>query len=95
MSRGMSKVMNPAGKVLHDRGTSSRPSPPTGVGDEHRGNVKGAQSGGSRAEAAGMGPGSSHLGHAVGELRAQHPHHHSAGGRHSHGHPEHNHRDLK
>ena len=125
MAKGISKVSDPYGKVLHDRDTSSKPSPAAGVGDEHRENVRGAQEGGSAAEAAGMGPGKSHLGHAVEELHAQHPHHHSVGGIHhttdhirhvpmhglavesrhensahmkpgpSHGHPEHNSRDLK
>jgi len=79
---GMSKERDPYGKVLHDRDTSSRPSPPTGVGDEKHENVRGAQEGGSRAEAAEMGPGRSHLGHAVEELHRQHPHHHSEGGIH-------------
>lgn len=123
MGKGMMKERDPAGKVLHDRDTSSRPSPPAGIGDEKRPNVRGAQEGGSEAEAAG--PGKSHLGHAVEELHSQHPHHHSVGGVHhttdhirhvpmhglavesrhehsahmrpgkSHGHPEHDERDLK
>lgn len=78
----MNKERNPMGRVLHDRGTSSKPSPPTGVGNERRENVRGAQGGGDRAEAAGMGPGRSHIGHAVEELKKQHPHHHSEGGIH-------------
>jgi len=82
MSKGISKERNPMGRVLHDRGTSSKPSPPAGVGNEKHENVKGAQGGGSRAEAAGMGPGETHLGHAVAELHSQHPHHHSVGGVH-------------
>lgn len=122
---GLAKERNPYGRVLHDRGTSSKPSKFEGIGNEKHENVRGAQEGGDRAEAAGMGPGHSHLGHATAELRAQHPHHHSVGGVHhtadhirhvpmhgmgvesrhghsarmspgrSHGHPEHNHRDLK
>ena len=81
MAKGMiSKESNPMGRVLHDRGTSSKPSPPTGVGNEKHENVRGAQEGGSRAEAAG--PGKSHLSHATEELHRQHPHHHSEGGIH-------------
>jgi hypothetical protein len=82
MAKGMMKETNPMGKVLHDRDTSSRPAPPTGVMNERKPNVQGAQEGGSMAEAAGMGPGKSHLGHATEELRKQHPHHHSEGGIH-------------
>jgi len=129
MAKSMSKERNPYGRVLHDRDTSSKPSPPTGVENERHPNVKGAQGGGSRAEAAGtrgdLGPGHSHLGAATAELRSQHPHHHSVGGIHhtddhmrhlpmgglgapgrhhhsahmhegrSHGHPEHERKDLK
>jgi len=80
--KGLSKESNPMGRVLHDRGTSSKPSPPTGVGNEKHEDVKGAQSGGSRAEGAEIGPGTSHLGHATEELHRQHPHHHSEGGIH-------------
>ena len=83
---GLAKEHNPYGRVLHDRDTSSKPSPPTGIGDERKPNPKGAQEGGSRAEAAGtrgeLGPGHSHLGHAAEELHKQHPHHHSHGGIH-------------
>lgn len=79
---GLSKERNPMGRVLHDRDTSAKPSPPTGVGGERKENIRGVQEGGSRAEAAGMGPGRSHLGHAVEELHSQHPHHHSIGGIH-------------
>jgi hypothetical protein len=75
-----SKERDPAGKVLHDRDTSSKPSPPAGIENERHENVRGAQEGGSRAEAAG--PGRSHIGHAVEELHRQHPHHHSEGGVH-------------
>ena len=86
MAKGMSKERNPYGRVLHDRGTSSKPSPPTGIGNEKHENVRGVQEGGSRAEAAGtrgdLGPGTSHLSHATAELHAQHPHHHSVGGVH-------------
>lgn len=81
MGKGMmAKETNPMGRVLHDRDTLSRPSPPAGVGNEKHENVRGAQEGGSRAEAAG--PGKSHLHHAAEELRSQHPHHHSMGGVH-------------
>ena len=80
--KGISKESNPMGRVLHDRGTSSKPSPATGVGNEKHEDVRGAQEGGSRAEGAEMGPGKSHLGHAVEELHRQHPHHHSEGGIH-------------
>ena len=80
MAKGMSKETNPMGRVLHDRGTSARPSPPTGVGNERKPDVRGAQEGGSRAEGAGVGH--SHLSHATAELHAQHPHHHSVGGVH-------------
>jgi hypothetical protein len=82
MKNGMSKVADPAGRVLHDRGTSAKPSPPTGVGNERKPDVRGTQEGGSAAEAAGIGPGKSHLSHATAELHAQHPHHHSMGGVH-------------
>jgi hypothetical protein len=78
--KGLMKESNPAGRVLHDRGTSSKPSPAAGVGDEKHENVRGAQEGGSCAEAAG--PGKSHLSHATEELHRQHPHHHSEGGIH-------------
>jgi hypothetical protein len=82
MGKGMSKVSDPYGKVLHDRDTSSKPSPPAGVANERKPNLKGTQEGGSRAEAADMGPGKSHLRHATEELKRQHPHHHSEGGVH-------------
>ena len=79
---GMNKEKNPYGKALHDRGTKDVPAKYEGVGNERKADVRGAQEGGSRAEAAGMGPGHSHLGGAVKELREQHPHHHSEGGIH-------------
>jgi hypothetical protein len=82
MGKGMSKVNDPYGRVLHDRDTSSKPSPATGVMNERKPNVRGAQEGGSRAEGADMGPGKSHLSHATEELKRQHPHHHSEGGVH-------------
>ena len=80
------KEHNPYGKVTHDRGTADRPAKYAGIGNEKHPNVKGAQEGGSRAEAAGtrgdLGPGHSHLRVATRELEAQHPHHHSVGGVH-------------
>ena len=76
---GLSKEKNPMGRVLHDRGTVDRPSPPTGVGNEREPDMKGTQEGGSAAEGH---VGHSHLGHAVHELESQHPHHHSMGGVH-------------
>ena len=82
MAKGISKERDPYGKVLHDRDTSSRPSPPTGVANESKPNMRGAMEGGSREEADGKGPGKSHLGHATEELHRQHPHHHSMGGIH-------------
>ena len=86
MRKGLMAEKNPMGRVLHDRDTSSKPAKYEGIGNEKHENVRGAQEGGSRAEAAGTrrseGPGSSHLGHATAELRSQHPHHHSHGGIH-------------
>src|SRR5208282_1343350 len=82
MAKGISKETNPMGRVLHDRDTSSKPAPPTGVGNERHENVRGTQEGGSKAEATEMGPGRSHLSHATEELHRQHPHHHSEGGIH-------------
>lgn len=83
---GLSKERDPAGRVLHDRGTSSKPSPATGVGGEAKPNMKGVQGGGSQAEGSGMernvGIGKTHLGAGVEELHRQHPHHHSEGGIH-------------
>ena len=70
------------GRVLHDRGTSDRPSKYEGIGNEKREDIRGVQEGGSRAEAEGMHVGKTHLGHAVEELHKQHPHHHSEGGIH-------------
>jgi len=82
MGKGLEKERNPMGRVLHDRDTSSKPSPPTGVGNERKPNIRGAQEGGSRAEGTESRIGRTHLGHAVGELHKQHPHHHSEGGIH-------------
>ena len=70
------------GRVLHDRDTSAAPSKYEGIGNERKPDLKGTQGGGSRAEAADMHVGHTHLGHAVAELHAQHPHHHSMGGVH-------------
>ena len=69
------------GRVWHER-TGGALAKYEGVGNEKRPDLKGTQEGGSRMEAADMHVGHSHLGHAVAELHAQHPHHHSVGGVH-------------
>lgn len=82
MGKGIAKEKDPYGRVLHGRDTSAKASPPTGVANERKPDMKGTLEGGSRAEGAEMGPGRSHLGHATAELHKQHPHHHSEGGIH-------------
>ena len=81
MGKGMSKGHDSYGKVAHDRDTPDRPAKYAGVGNERKPDVRGAQEGGSVAEAGGH-VGHTHLRHAVHELHEQHPHHHSAGGIH-------------
>ena len=76
------KEHDPYGKVTHARTTGDRPSPPTGVGNESKPDMKGTQEGGSRAEGARGHVGHTHLSHAAAELHRQHPHHHSEGGIH-------------
>ena len=81
MEKGM-KGHDAQGHDVHSR-VSEKPAGKVGRGSEAgsltHGDVKGAQEGGSRAEALG---GKASLGHAVKELERQHPHHHSAGGIH-------------
>ena len=81
--------MNRAEEDIHkEAGVHPRPRS-AGPGDEHHADVRGTQEGGSAAEARGtpgIGPGHSHLGHAVAELHAQHPEHHADRGPHHGGH---------
>lgn len=74
------------GKDPHGHQVKERPAHPKGsghhdAGPERKADVKGAMEGGDRAEGAHP-VGHTSLKHAVGELRSQHPHHHSAGGIH-------------
>ena len=84
MAKSAEGRMNRAEENIHkEAGVHPKPRGYEGIGDERKGDVKGAQSGGSAAEARGTpGIGATHLGHAVKELHAQHPEHHSDRGPH-------------
>lgn len=71
---------DPKGRVK-EAPASPRTGPHHDAGPERKADVKGTQMGGSKAEGA-YPIGHTGLSHAVKELHAQHPHHHSVGGIH-------------
>lgn len=79
---GMEGKMNRAEENIHkESGVHPKPRS-AGIGNEKRADMS-VQSGGSAAEARGTpGIGSTHLGHAMKELHAQHPEHHMDRGPH-------------
>lgn len=76
MGKGSEAKMNRA-EAEEPKSGHKRPAHAAGVGNEKKADVKGAQDGGSMAEAKG-----SVLSGAMKELHAQHPHHHSDHGPH-------------
>lgn len=79
---GKEKMMNKA-EGHEPKSGHKRPAPAAGVGNERKADVKGAQDGGSMAEAA-----HNPLKGAMKELHSQHPHAHHDHGPH-HGTTEH------
>lgn len=82
-------LINHAMDEMPKRGASEKPAASKGgseVGNERKADVRGAQEGGSRAEGRSetprIGPGETHIKHAVRELHEQHPIHHSDHGPH-------------
>ena len=95
MARDAEGRMNRAEEDIHkERGVHPKPRS-SGPGPEAHADMS-VQKGGSAAQARGTpgiggsrrseGPGPVHLGHAVGELREQHPQHHADRGPHHGGH---------
>jgi hypothetical protein len=86
---GMEGRMNRAEENIHKEPKAGGRSHSAGIGNERKADVRGAQEGGSAAEARGSRPEvAAHLGHAIEELHRQHPHHHMDRGPH-HGGKEH------
>ena len=88
MRHGAEGRMNRAEEDIHREPKAGGRAHSAGIGNEKRADVRGTQEGGSAAEARGsvIHSNEGHLGHAVGELHRQHPHHHMDRGPHHGGH---------